>query len=173
MPGKIEGSRYAADAHGWVAPYRRGLRLLGGCMLISVLGACAQPPTLYNWKSYQPEVYAYLKEDGADYAAQAQVLEQNIETARSANQSLPPGFHAHLGMLYLKLGNGEKAVEQLQSEKLAFPESAPFMDFLLRNAKTPSAKAGKRSRASGSPAAGKTTPSVTTPTAAKSKKGAK
>jgi hypothetical protein len=98
------------------------------------LAACAQPQkTLYNWQSYQPQVYAYLKDDGADYTAQVQALEKNIETARAANQALPPGFHAHLGMLYLKTGNGEKALEQLQSEKLAFPESAAFMDFLMRN----------------------------------------
>lgn len=123
---------------------RRVLRLLGLCTLTGVLAACAQQPkTMYNWASYQPEVYAYLKEEGSDYAAQAQTLEQNIETARAANQSLPPGFHAHLGMLYLKLGSGDKAVEELQSEKLAFPESAPFMDFLLRNIRTTNAQADK------------------------------
>ncbi len=46
----------------------------------------------------------------------------------------PPGFRAHLGMLHLKMGQGTDAVAQFQDEKLAFPESSPFMDFLLRNA---------------------------------------
>ena len=123
---------------------RRVLRLFGLCTLAGVLAACVQQPkTMYNWASYQPEVYAYLKEEGSDYATQAQALEENIETARSANQSLPPGFHAHLGMLYLKLGSGDKAVEELQIEKQAFPESAPFMDFLLRNIQTTNAQADK------------------------------
>ncbi|WYX09583.1 hypothetical protein WJ978_29655 [Achromobacter xylosoxidans] len=37
-------------------------------------------------------------------------------------------------MLHLKMGQGTDAVAQFQDEKLAFPESSPFMDFLLRNA---------------------------------------
>lgn len=52
---------------------------------------------------------------------------------------MPPGFRAHLGMLYLKMGDGDKGVEQLQSEKVAFPESTPFMDFLMRNVGKPAA----------------------------------
>ena len=79
-------------------------------------------------------MYAYLKEDGNDYAVQAQTLEKSVEKARATNRELPPGFRAHLGMLYLKMGDGEKGVEQLQGEKQAFPESTPFMDFLMRNA---------------------------------------
>ena len=114
------------------------------CLVIGasagLLGACVQQPKpMYSWQAYQPSVYAYLKDDGADYAVQAQALEQNVETARAASTELPPGFRAHLGMLYLKIGDGDKALEQLQGEKVAFPESAPFMDFLMRNAGKPPA----------------------------------
>lgn len=119
----------------------RVVRLLPVCMALGVLAACVQQPKpMYSWQAYEPTVYAYLKDDGADYAAQAQVLEQNVETARSANVALPPGFRAHLGMLYLKMGEDSKAVEQLQGEKLAFPEGSPFMDFLLRNTAKPDTK---------------------------------
>jgi hypothetical protein len=112
----------------------RGRRFVMVGLATLSLTACVQPPkTMYNWQSYQPTVYTYLKEDSTDYAVQAAALEKNIETARSANQPLPPGFHAHLGMLYLKTGEGTKAVEQMQAEKAAFPESTAFMDFLLRN----------------------------------------
>jgi len=116
----------------------RAMRALAICTLMGTLMACAQPPKMmYNWQAYQPGVYAYLKDDGADYAAQAATFEQNIETARSGDQALPPGFHAHLGMLYLKLGSDDKAVEQLQSEKLAFPEATPYVDFSLRSFEAP------------------------------------
>ena len=64
-------------------------------------------------------------------------------------------------MLYLKMGDGDKGVEQMQGEKAAFPEAAPFMDFLLRNAGKPQTVAATdevlpsaRSPAAGSPAAG-------------------
>ncbi len=115
----------------------RGMRWAGICLSVSLLAACAQPQGLYSWGSYQPMVHAYLQEDGEDYAAQVQTLEEDVESARATEQALPPGFRAHLGLLYLKLGNGAKAVEQWQGEKLAFPESSAFMDFLLRHTAEP------------------------------------
>ena len=115
----------------------RGAGTAAGAGLLS---ACVQQPKpMYSWQAYQPSVYAYLQDDGADHAVQAQALEQNIETARAANVELPPGFRAHLGMLYLKMGDGNKALEQLQGEKTAFPEATPFMDFLMRNVGKPAA----------------------------------
>lgn len=118
----------------------RAGRGLAVAAAVGLLSACVQQPkSMYSWQAYQPSVYAYLKEDGSDNAVQAQALEKNIETARAANVELPPGFRAHLGMLYLKMGDGDKGVEQLQSEKLAFPESTPFMDFLMRNVGKPAA----------------------------------
>lgn len=135
----------------------RGLAI---AVLAGLLSACVQQPKpMYSWQSYQPSVYAYLKDDGADSTLQIQALEKNIETARAANVELPPGFRAHLGMLYLKTGDGDKAVEQLQGEKVAFPESAPFMDFLMRNVGKPKASA----EAAGTPAAG--TPAAGMPAA--------
>ncbi|MGN6457455.1 MAG: DUF4810 domain-containing protein, partial [Achromobacter mucicolens] len=113
----------------------RALAIVG---LAGVLSACVQQPkSLYSWQSYEGSVSAYLKDDGGDYATQTLAMEKNIETARAANAELPPGFRAHLGMLYLKMGDGDKGVEQMQGEKAAFPEAAPFMDFLLRNAGKP------------------------------------
>ncbi len=94
--------------------------------------ACAHQPTMYNWQAYQPQVYSYLK--GEDYAEQISALEKNMESARSRGETLPPGFHAHLGMLYLKTGLDARGVEHIQNEKLVFPESVAFMDFMLRMA---------------------------------------
>jgi len=117
---------------------RQGTRALTACALVGMLAACAQAPkTMYDWQAYQPSVYAYLKNEDTDFSQQLQALESNVETARAKNTALPPGFHAHLGLLYLKMGLGDKAVEQLQAEKLAFPEGTAFMDFLLRNVTLP------------------------------------
>jgi len=123
------------------APFARAGRSLAIAAAAGVLSACVQQPKpMYSWQAYQPSVYAYLKEDGADNAVQAQALEKNVETARAANVELPPGFRAHLGMLYLKMGDGDKGIEQFQGEKVAFPESTPFMDFLMRNLGKPQAQ---------------------------------
>lgn len=96
------------------------------------LSACApQNTTLYSWQSYQPAVYDYLKDADSDPAAQLIIMEKDAETARASGRALPPGFHAHMALLYLKTGQHDKAVEGFNAEKTAFPESAPFMDFLL------------------------------------------
>lgn len=141
----------------------RALAIVG---LTGVLSACVQQPkSMYSWQSYEGSVYAYLKDDGGDYATQTLAMEKNIETARAANAELPPGFRAHLGMLYLKMGDGDKGVEQMQGEKAAFPEAAPFMDFLLRNAGKPQTVAATgEGLPSGSPAVG--SPNTASPAAA-------
>ncbi len=130
----------------------RGLAIAA---LAGLLSACVQQPkSMYSWQSYQGSVYAYLKDDGADYATQTLAMEKNIQTARAANAELPPGFRAHLGMLYMKMGEGDKGAEQMQEEKAAFPEAAPFMDFLLRNAGKPQAQQTAAATTAGSPTAG-------------------
>jgi len=102
--------------------------------LLSLLTACANntPPSLYYWGDFPAASYAWLKDDVQDGQETLTLLEKNAQTAVANGHDLPPGFHAHLGLLYLKLGQTGKAVEHLQAEKAAFPESAPFMDFQLR-----------------------------------------
>jgi hypothetical protein len=43
----------------------------------------------------------------------------------------PPGYYAHLGMLYAEVGEHGQAVSCFLVEKTRFPESAVFMDYLL------------------------------------------
>ncbi len=38
-------------------------------------------------------------------------------------------------MLYLSMGKDDQMVQQFRTEKALFPESAAYMDFLLKNAK--------------------------------------
>jgi len=126
-------------------------RLAGMCISGGLLAACAQQPTLYSWDSYQPAAYAYLQGD-EDPAAEVQAMEKNIETARAHDKALPPGFHAHLGLLYLQQGQDARAMEQIQSERAAFPESTTFMDFLLRqNKDAPTSPANEQQASTAAP----------------------
>lgn len=127
----------------------RAVRLPAVLGMLAVLTACAQPKSLYSWEAYQPAVYGYLKDDGADPTAQLQILEKNVETARARNQALPPGFRAQLGMLYLKQGQADRAFAQFEGEKNAFPEATPFMNFLMRSQPTPAAQVESGSRRDG------------------------
>jgi hypothetical protein len=110
-------------------------KLVGVSMLGLLLSGCATQPTLYQWGSYQPQVYTYLRGEGAGYPEQIAALEADIQKARAANRPLPPGFNAHLGMLHGQVGQWDKMAMYFQAEKTLYPESAPFMDFLLKTKK--------------------------------------
>jgi hypothetical protein len=110
--------------------------------LICLLAACqsaSAPKTLYQWEDYQAHVYRYFKNSGRE--EQIGEMEKGLEKIRADNGRAPPGYYAHLGLLYLDSGKDDSALQAFQSEKALFPESAPYMDFLLKNAaaKKPSA----------------------------------
>lgn len=110
----------------------RGWPAVAGVLLMA---GCAQPPkTMYHWEGFQPQVYEHFKGDGSGPSEQLRVLEAEVQKAAGSNQALPPGFRAHLAMIYLRLGRDDEARLQLEAEKAAFPESAQYMDFLLQKA---------------------------------------
>lgn len=98
-----------------------------------VAGCAAPRKPLYSWNEYQPQVYQYLKHDGSS-APEDQLLkfEEAQEKIRAAGTAMPPGYRAHMALLYSKVGNNEKSLEQLTAEKENFPEATPFMDRLLK-----------------------------------------
>lgn len=107
-----------------------------GLIVLAGLTGCAQPPkSLYHWEDYQRQLYEYLKKDRSGPEEQLQVLTAQAEKARSQGAALPPGFRAHLGMLYLQLGRVDEARAHFEAEKAAFPESTVYMDFLLKGLK--------------------------------------
>jgi hypothetical protein len=145
-----------------------GVALLGGALV-----GCAQPPRpLYHWGGFQNQLYAHFKSDGSGPAEQLRLLEAEALRAQGAGLPLPPGFRGHLAMLYLKLGRDGEAFAQLEAEKAAFPESAPFMDFLLKRAHT---RPGDKKDEPPSPSTPSTPPKAdpqTAPASGGKKKGA-
>ncbi|MDD3352038.1 DUF4810 domain-containing protein [Zoogloea sp.] len=100
-----------------------GLLLLSGC--------ASQPQSLYYWGEYQPQVYGHFtRENGAE--EQIARLEAGVEQARARGQSVPPGYMAHLGILHADSGRGDQMLRCFEAEKKLYPESAAYMDFLLR-----------------------------------------
>lgn len=113
-----------------VSKQSRGLVL---ALATLALAGCAshRPQPLYYWGEYQPQVYGHFKGEKSP-EEQIAVLESEAERAASKNQALPPGFQAHLAMLYGKTGRSDKMISHLEAEKQQFPESSTFMDFLLK-----------------------------------------
>lgn len=104
-------------------------------LAVLCLGGCvSRPEPLYYWGNYPGQVYGHLKGD-AGPEEQIQALEADLEKARAKGKALPPGYQAHLAMLYGKTGRTDRMVAELEAEKAQFPESATFMDFLLKKLK--------------------------------------
>jgi hypothetical protein len=103
----------------------------------AALGGCATKPpvSLYQWQGYQSNVDAYFRTDKLSPDAQTQHMEEDLQKIKAGGGAVPPGYHAHLGLLYGKQGKLDQFAEQMQIEKKQFPESETFVDFLLRNFK--------------------------------------
>jgi hypothetical protein len=127
--------RAAASRQPWLMGLAVVALLLGGC-------AAKPPKPMYQWGGYQNQLYEYFKADGSTPVAQLGVLEEQLQKTTAAGEAVPPGLHAHLGLLKLKVGNTDEAVAHLETEKRLFPESTPYMDWLLKRAKTPKTTKG-------------------------------
>jgi len=100
------------------------------------LGGCAtKPAPMYQWQGYQNLVDAYFRADKLSPDAQTQLMEEGLREIQARGGKVPPGFNAHLGLLYGQQGKLDQFALQMQAEKALYPESATFMDFLLRNFK--------------------------------------
>ena len=103
--------------------------LLAATLLLAACGTSAPP--LYYWDTYPTTIYQGMQgKQSPD--AQIGALEQYQEKAKAKNMAVAPGVYAHLGMLYVETGRGNLAQKAFTEEKARFPESAQFMDFLLK-----------------------------------------
>ncbi len=102
----------------------------------TVLAGCAGTPLLYAWGSYEDQIHAMYTDTGkVPVEKQLEDLERDYQEARSANKSVPPGYHAHIGYLYFQLGKADQAVQSFETEKALFPESTVYMDRLIARIK--------------------------------------
>lgn len=109
---------------------------LAACGLALFITGCAQPvKPLYHWDGYQRQIYEHLKGESQDPTAQLLQLQTLADRAKAAGNALPPGYRAHMALVQLRLGRDAEAAQWLAAEKASFPESTPYMDFLLARMK--------------------------------------
>ncbi len=108
------------------------LRRLRFALLLLPLAAGCQR-TLYDWGTYEESVYRMYASE-ADFSAAKEVdrLQREVERTERRERAVPPGKMAHLGYLYLMMGDDERARSCFEREKALFPEGEHFMNFLLR-----------------------------------------
>lgn len=120
----------------------RSIQCFSLALVACGLIGCAQPhKTMYMWEAFPRQQYDYLIGEGSGSEEQIRLLEAHAEKARASGAVLPPGFRAHLGMLKLRTGDPQQAQQLWQQEKAAFPESAPYMDQLLKRLEDPKSAA--------------------------------
>jgi hypothetical protein len=102
------------------------------------LGGCANKaaPPLYGWHGFEQNLDTYFRQDRESPDTQAKRMEDDLQKIRAAGQATPPGYMAHLGLLYGKQGDLTRFQQHLEAEKQQFPESQNFVDFLLRKFKS-------------------------------------
>ena len=110
---------------------QRGLLVLAGLSVLFLSGCVNRPQPLYYWGSFEAQQYAYFTgERGPEDAIQQ--MEKIREEAKAQGKPVPPGFQAHLGMLYGQTGRTDLFEQNLLAERQQFPESAAYVDFLLK-----------------------------------------
>lgn len=111
------------------------LFMLVSCALL--IGGCASPPRpLYQWGAYEELIYQSWREPGSmPLEKQVELLQRDFQQGQAQNLRMPPGWHAHLAMLYARMGRQDDAINQLNIEKKEFPESVVFVDRMLENMK--------------------------------------
>jgi len=105
--------------------------LLALSLLLPLCGCGRHAATLYQWGSYEPLLYTGF-ERYEPPVRQLAVMERESEQCAQSGRRLPPGWHAQMGYLYYQNGAREAARVAFMREKELYPESARFMDRLLK-----------------------------------------
>ena len=103
-----------------------------------VMSGCgAQPKPLYTYGNYSESYYASKKDVSTNTALKLQKsIEYAIEHANESRSGrVAPGMYANLGYIYLKGGKTDKAIESFNKEKSIYPESAHFMNRMIKKIK--------------------------------------
>lgn len=98
------------------------------CVLLS---SCAST-RLYNWGSYEQDLFNYYEKPETQEQLIAE-LQENLQKQEAQGNKPAPGLYAELGTLYLEKNDTASAVEFYQKEYEAWPESRPLMQTLLNN----------------------------------------
>lgn len=100
----------------------------------SLSGCETPPPPQYGWGSYEEMIYTSMARPG-ELGPEAQLRRLADEAAEieAAGSRVPPGWYAHMASLNNQIGQFDRARELLALEKFAYPESARFVDTLIKN----------------------------------------
>ncbi len=107
----------------------RCARTLAGLAAAAMTG-CGS--SIYRWSGYEGSIATfYAHRDNDILVGQVKSLSTQVGKSQRAGR-VPPGMLAHLAYFYYLNGDTTTAAQYLRAEKETFPESAHFVDFILR-----------------------------------------
>lgn len=113
------------------------IKLLAVGLFSAILftGCANRAPSMYYWGEYESLIYKMYVEAGtAEADVQIEKLTSDISLASTTGKKVPPGVYAHLGFMYVSKGDANRAIEAFNNEKALFPESAKFIDGMMKRA---------------------------------------
>lgn len=112
---------------------RRITWMLAMAMLAMIAAGCQSD--LYEWGEYEPSVRRmYDKNKDFEVTSEISRLTEEVKRSESNGRKPPPGKYAYLGYLHTLAQDNKSAIAAFESEKRLFPESAPFMNDMIRRA---------------------------------------
>jgi hypothetical protein len=103
------------------------------CVVVVVLSGCASNKDMYSWGQYEPQLHNYL--NGESPEKLIVLMEKDLAAARQKDAKLPPGFYAHLGLLYKDVGRDQDFLAMINLEKNTYPDSTQYLNSLTKNQK--------------------------------------
>src|SRR5262245_60201268 len=105
------------------------MRTMMALALAVTLAGCTSP--LYDWGQYEDSLWRMQTEKFSP-EKEAKVLSEEIDATLAKGRRVPPGKLATLGFFYYQSGDREAARACFQREKELYPESAGFVDGMIR-----------------------------------------
>ncbi|MCZ8355165.1 MAG: DUF4810 domain-containing protein [Cyclobacteriaceae bacterium] len=114
---------------------KRLIQLSLWALLFSSCMQGAKP--LYYWGNYEKNSYKMVKgREEEDLNKLMETYKDIVENASTKSQrGIPPGVCADYGFFLLSQGKNEEGRRWLDQEKILFPESAVFIDRILKTMK--------------------------------------
>lgn len=117
-------------------PRRRTRARAGWVAGLALSLAACQSSDRYVWGDYEDSVFRVTTSAGeVDVQNELAEMLELVERAADKDKPVPPGLHAHLGLLYSLAGDSGNAEAAFRTEMALYPESAAFLGGVLERAK--------------------------------------
>nr|WP_318715624.1 DUF4810 domain-containing protein [uncultured Treponema sp.] len=103
--------------------------------LVVLLASCGTT-RMYSWYNYQEDYYNYVKKSDKESMENLIKTYDMIITKQTESRGIvPPGIYADYGYLLLQSGKTKEGKAMLEKEVELYPESAVFVNSLLKRVK--------------------------------------